>query len=231
MSGVEAGLEAHLRRELAGAGVIPFERFMERALYDPEFGYYESSLDQTGRAGDYYTSVGVGSLFGELLAFQFCRWLDQLNGVAADLVEAGAHDGQLAADILGWLRTAEPARFDRLTYWIVEPSPRRAAAQRARLGAFAGRVRWVSTRFPSVASAGTPPPAVGSSGVSSPAPTIWPGNRFRWPRPRFPPPSMASSIFHPSSRQCCPTALSSKSPLPLAPGGGRRPAVSPGAGC
>ena len=44
---------------------------MELALYCPICGYYEREEDTIGRRGDYYTSVSVGSLFGELLAFQF----------------------------------------------------------------------------------------------------------------------------------------------------------------
>ena len=56
---------------------ITFARFMELALYCPNCGYYEREEDIIGRQGDYYTSVSVGSLFGELLAFQFAEWLAQ----------------------------------------------------------------------------------------------------------------------------------------------------------
>src|SRR5690242_17178325 len=48
---------------------------MDLALYCPVYGYYEKEMDTLGRRGDYYTSVSVGSLFGELLAFQFSDWL------------------------------------------------------------------------------------------------------------------------------------------------------------
>ena len=41
---------------------------MELALYDPEFGYYARAAQRSGRAGDFFTSVDVGPLFGELLA-------------------------------------------------------------------------------------------------------------------------------------------------------------------
>jgi SAM-dependent MidA family methyltransferase len=49
---------------------------MELALYCPESGFYERDGCRIGRCGDYYTSVSVGSLFGELLAFQFASWLE-----------------------------------------------------------------------------------------------------------------------------------------------------------
>src|SRR5205085_2631449 len=102
---------------------------MELALYCPVYGYYEKEADTIGRRGDYYTSVSVGSLFGELLAFQFAEWLEQCGVTKGaerqtQIVEAGAHDGKLAADILHWLREYRSELFNRLEYWILEPSAR-----------------------------------------------------------------------------------------------------------
>ena len=67
-----------IREEIHKKSVIPFARFMELALYCPETGYYEAKRDKIGRRGDFITSVSVGSLFGELLAFQFAEWLQEL---------------------------------------------------------------------------------------------------------------------------------------------------------
>lgn len=130
-------LRQHVERE----GIISFARFMELALYCPNSGYYEQRRNPIGRAGDFFTSVSVGPLFGQLLAFQFARWLGQ--SACVDLVEAGAHDGQLASDILGWLQQNQPRLFRELRYHIVEPSHRRQAWQRAKLDIFAGTVQWV----------------------------------------------------------------------------------------
>src|SRR5437868_3553525 len=98
--------------EIAKAGPISAARFMELALYCPVYGYYEAEGDKIGRQGDYFTSVSVGSLFGELLARQFVEWAsaDPLRGgqsadaapekrPALQIIEAGAHDGRLARDI------------------------------------------------------------------------------------------------------------------------------------
>ena len=41
--------------------------FMDLALYDPVHGYYARAVQRSGRAGDFFTSVDVGALFGELL--------------------------------------------------------------------------------------------------------------------------------------------------------------------
>src|ERR1051326_2954046 len=90
-----------IRREMQGSGFIPFARFMELSLYCPESGYYEQLTNSPGRDGDFYTSVSVGGLFGQLLGFQFARWLSEGEaGEGAQLLEAGAHDGCLAADVL-----------------------------------------------------------------------------------------------------------------------------------
>ncbi len=118
---------------------------MEVALYCPDFGYYEREKDNVGKRGDFYTSVSVGSLFGELLAFQFAEWLAAASGTKSGvrIVETGAHDGKLAADILAGIRQFNPGIFDRLNYCVVEPSARRKEWQRETLNAFEKQVTWV----------------------------------------------------------------------------------------
>jgi SAM-dependent MidA family methyltransferase len=138
----------HLEKQIARQGVIPFSQFMETALYCPDCGYYERTSRVVGRRGDFYTAVSAGPLFGELLAHRFGDWLEDCAtrnaGGGAQLVEAGAHDGQLALDLLSALGHQRPALAARVEYLIVEPSPRRRQWQREKLQAFAGRVRWVS---------------------------------------------------------------------------------------
>jgi SAM-dependent MidA family methyltransferase len=133
-----------IRREVAQSGILPFARFMELALYCPKHGYYEAKKDNPGRRGDFYTSVGVGKLFGQLLAFQFAEWLETLNPQPStlNLVESGAHDGQLAGDILTWLQLNRPELFDRVEYQVIEPSPRRQEWQKKTLEQYSSHVRW-----------------------------------------------------------------------------------------
>src|SRR5437762_5911169 len=111
------GLLEILRREMAARGSITFARFMELSLYCPQSGYYEQIANTPGRRGDFYTSVSVGPLFGELLAAQFAQWLGQWETPSVErginepaparlqLLEAGAHNGRLAADILDWFKS------------------------------------------------------------------------------------------------------------------------------
>ncbi len=124
-------------------------RFMEYALYCPVYGYYEKEEDTIGRGGDYFTSPSVGPLFGELLALQFADWLTGLGAPAAggrfQIIEAGAHQGHLAKDILTWLLANRPALSRAIEYWIVEPSSRRQHCQRRALAEFLPQVRWVES--------------------------------------------------------------------------------------
>ena len=135
-----------IRAEIAALGVLPFARFMELALYCPEYGYYEQQKDTVGRRGDFITSVSTGELFGQLLAFQFANWLEELRTADCGLriVEAGAHDGKLAKDILSWLQSNRPQLFARLEYCLLEPSVRRQEWQRETLKPFTPRVRWLA---------------------------------------------------------------------------------------
>jgi SAM-dependent MidA family methyltransferase len=135
--------------EIRNQGAISFARFMECALYCPVYGYYEKEEDTLGRRGDYFTSVSVGSLFGELLALQFSNWLTELGtssaGPPLQILEAGAHQGHLARDILTWLRAHRPALGEAIEYWIIEPSSRRQDWQRRTLAPFLSQVRWART--------------------------------------------------------------------------------------
>jgi SAM-dependent MidA family methyltransferase len=136
------GIIGIIEDEVKLRGPVSFARFMELALYCPNFGYYERPEGSPGRGGDYYTSVSVGTLFGELLASRFGGWLAAMASGQRQILEAGAHDGQLARDILQRLKTRRPGVLDSLEYWILEPSIRRRQSQERTLAEFQGCVRW-----------------------------------------------------------------------------------------
>jgi SAM-dependent MidA family methyltransferase len=120
---------------------MPFASFMAAALYDRSAGYY-SRADRVGRAGDFYTSVSTGAVFGELMAGQF-REIWEMLGRPPDfaIVERGANDGTFAADVLASSRAHAPEFHASLTYWIDEPMPGLAARQAETLSGFPGRWR------------------------------------------------------------------------------------------
>src|SRR5262245_3399605 len=104
---------------------------MELALYHSEYGYYARAARRSGRAGDFFTSVDVGPLFGELLAVQIAEMAALLESPesAFDLVEAGAGSGRLAADVLRAIKQRHPDLFGRLQLRLIEASPQARAAQ------------------------------------------------------------------------------------------------------
>ena len=104
-----------LRGRIAAEGPLDFADFMAAALYHPDRGYYARGTGQVGKAGDFFTSVSVGPVFGRLLARRFARWWAGAGEPAAwRIIECGAHDGTLARDVLEALRDVSPEAFATL---------------------------------------------------------------------------------------------------------------------
>lgn len=106
-------------------GPITVAAFTELALYDPLHGYYSTSRQRSGAAGDFFTSVDVGPLFGEMLAVQIAEVWTKLNGRQTghfDLVEVGAGNGRLTRDILDTAARDFPSLYDDLRATVVERS-------------------------------------------------------------------------------------------------------------
>ena len=117
------------------SGPLPLPDFLQLALYHPTFGYYSRGAAAVGKAGDFFTSVSVGPVFGRLLATRFSRWwLANNRPQRWRLVELGAHDGSLALDVLSALREIHPDAFAAVEYAIPEPLPTLAEIQQQRVG-------------------------------------------------------------------------------------------------
>ncbi len=86
-----------LRDEIRRDGPISFARFMDAALYHPEFGYYRRVRDPFGIRGDFYTAEQLQPVFGILIAEQIQR-LRRLMGDVEEftVVELGAGRGEMA---------------------------------------------------------------------------------------------------------------------------------------
>ena len=82
----------------AQGGSITWCEFMDLALYHPEGGYY-ARKPTIGRQGDFYTSVSTGPLFARLLAGYVNRLLGGGSVESPTLLECGAADGRLMADL------------------------------------------------------------------------------------------------------------------------------------
>ena len=134
-------------------GPMTVAAFMDLALYDSGLGYYARAAQRSGRAGDFFTSVDVGPLFGELLAIQLAEMAELLEDPSRplssfDLVEAGAGNGRLSADILRAARGRDAALYDRTRLHLVEASALARAAQPATLGDAADRLVSSSLALP-----------------------------------------------------------------------------------
>jgi SAM-dependent MidA family methyltransferase len=123
-------------------GHITFAQYMEMVLYHPQLGYYSNQAINIGKEGDFFTSVHLGVDFGEMLAVQFVQMWEILGKPERFLlVEMGAGQGFLAADILNYLRQNHEDLYSGLEYIIVEKSPAMREQQQRRLLGFAV-VRW-----------------------------------------------------------------------------------------
>lgn len=134
-----AGTTEALFQRIREKGAISFAEYMATVLYSPGFGYYSRQTRQVGRRGDFFTSVSAGSLFGKLLASRFVDWWRAAKEPKKwRVLELGAHDGTLAADVLSQVKALAPGAFATLEYVIIEPLKTLEAAQKAALSSFTG---------------------------------------------------------------------------------------------
>jgi SAM-dependent MidA family methyltransferase len=87
-------LQQRIRREIGAAGPIPFEMFMDLALYDPDGGFFTTGTLRSERGGDFLTSPEVSALFGETLA-RFVELERERIGRPFEVVEVAAGSGSL----------------------------------------------------------------------------------------------------------------------------------------
>jgi SAM-dependent MidA family methyltransferase len=117
-------LRQKIEQEIRDRGPIPFSRYMEMCLYDPELGYYSRHAEQFGKAGDFYTSSDVDAVFGRLLARQFDEmWRMMGSPKQIEVLELGPGRGLFAQDVLDWSQKKFPEFFDALHYRLAESSP------------------------------------------------------------------------------------------------------------
>jgi SAM-dependent MidA family methyltransferase len=137
-------LELRIIARIEREGPITFRDFMQAALYDPDYGYYNTERLKIGPEGDYYTSSNVHPAFGGVLARAFAGlWSDFTADDAVwpmTIVEMGAGSGQLACDVLTAMRTGRISTC--VDYVIVESSPPMLRRQRELLARFSSSIRW-----------------------------------------------------------------------------------------
>jgi len=79
-------------------GIISFDNFMHRVLYQPGLGYYSAGLTKFGADGDFVTAPEISTLFGYTIGRQ-CESIFK-QGCARNILEFGAGSGRLCEQLL-----------------------------------------------------------------------------------------------------------------------------------
>ena len=120
---------------------ITFAEYMELALYHPTHGYYASSGVRISAGGDFLTSPHLADDFGETIAIQLYQiWQILGEPQPFSIVEMGAGQGLLAAQILDYAQRVYPDFFRSIDYLIIETALAMIVAQQVRLKGLP--VRW-----------------------------------------------------------------------------------------
>ena len=132
--GEDEALVSRIGDEIRRDGPMPFSRFMDLALYDPDGGYYRGPEPRPGRDGDFLTAPEAHPIFGRAVA----RVLDEAWRRLGEperfvLREFGAGEGALALAILDGLRRDGSGLAKALRYDPVDIEARRIDAVESRL--------------------------------------------------------------------------------------------------
>jgi SAM-dependent MidA family methyltransferase len=129
-------------------GWLPFDRYMDIALYTPGLGYYsgqDAQFGSTAQAGsDFTTAPEISPFFGQALAQAIAQAL-QASATTA-VMEFGAGTGKLAVQVL---QTLEALGVPCTSYAILEVSAHLRARQKALLEKevpqYLDRITWLDT--------------------------------------------------------------------------------------
>ena len=113
---------------------ITFADYMTSVLYHPQHGYYASNAERISESGDFLTSPHLADDFGEMLAIQLYQiWQILGEPQLFSIVEMGAGQGLLAAQILDYASRVYPDFFQSIDYIIIETAPAMIIAQQSKL--------------------------------------------------------------------------------------------------
>jgi len=125
-------------------GVISFERFMQEALYHPDYGYYTANIRSVGgHRGDFTTSPELSQLPATAIASWILEEAANTPALKTEkplhVIEIGGGDGSLAHGIFQswpWLQRR------RIRYHLVEVSPVLRGHQEEKLHRWRKQCRW-----------------------------------------------------------------------------------------
>ncbi len=131
-------LQGRIRARIEEAdGWLPFDAYMQMALYEPGLGYYDAAGRKFGAAGDFVTAPEISPYFARAIAAQVTQ---VFASTPAEVLEFGAGTGALAAELMQEMkRRGTPVR----RYCILEVSADLRARQQERLAGLP--VQWLDT--------------------------------------------------------------------------------------
>ena len=116
------GALSAIRSLIREHGRITFAEFMEKALYDPDGGYYTSPENRVGR--DFYTAPAAHPAFGALITVQLEQlWTAMGTPSPFYVIEVGAGTGVLARDVLTYSSDLSRDFHRALEYVAVDYQP------------------------------------------------------------------------------------------------------------
>lgn len=133
-----------IETRLAPETNMPFSGYMDKALYDPTYGYYNRAHPVVGAQGDFITAPTLSPILSYCLV-QMIR--DQRDALGKDyaIVEFGAGDGTLTKQLLTLL--ADESYLPN-TYYIIETASGRAVEQQTALmpcaDEFGVEIKWLT---------------------------------------------------------------------------------------
>jgi SAM-dependent MidA family methyltransferase len=130
-----------LHKAQQSGGFLPFDVFMQAALYMPQLGYYTATnpVGSAASGADFTTAPEISPLFGHTLARAIAPCFD--SSLPKIVLECGAGTGKLAKDVLDGL-AGQGIALDN--YFILELSDSLRAQQQALLAAYPC-AQWIST--------------------------------------------------------------------------------------
>lgn len=100
---------------------ITYEKYMSLCLYEPESGYYQRNALKIGRKGDFYTSSSIGTVYGEVLAFTFCKLVKE-KVISPIFIEVGGGNGRFASSFLTYCKEKEFEIYQTMNYILIDES-------------------------------------------------------------------------------------------------------------
>jgi len=122
-------------------GAVPFEMFMELALYHPCHGYYSADEPRYGRGGDYLTAPTASEWYPRMIA-RLLAGTAAVSGVLR-VTDMASGDGSLIAGVVGALGQNAGGGIGEIV--SVERSEAMRAHQRDRFTSIEVPVRWFAS--------------------------------------------------------------------------------------